>query len=40
MPRPGASLRVATYNVHACIGTDRRHDPVWAPGKSPASTRI
>jgi endonuclease/exonuclease/phosphatase family metal-dependent hydrolase len=22
-----ATLRVATYNVHACIGTDRRHDP-------------
>ena len=27
MRPPGASLRVATYNVHACIGTDRRHDP-------------
>lgn len=23
----GGRLRVATYNVHACIGTDRRHDP-------------
>ena len=22
-----ATLRVATYNVHACIGTDGRHDP-------------
>jgi endonuclease/exonuclease/phosphatase family metal-dependent hydrolase len=22
-----ARLRVATYNVHACIGTDGRHDP-------------
>lgn len=21
------SLRVATYNVHACVGTDGRHDP-------------
>jgi endonuclease/exonuclease/phosphatase family metal-dependent hydrolase len=20
-------LRVATYNVHSCVGTDRRHDP-------------
>ena len=20
-------IRVATYNVHACVGTDRRHDP-------------
>jgi endonuclease/exonuclease/phosphatase family metal-dependent hydrolase len=27
MLRPGPSLRVATYNVHGCIGTDRRHDP-------------
>ena len=27
MRPPGASLRVATYNVHGCIGTDRRHDP-------------
>jgi endonuclease/exonuclease/phosphatase family metal-dependent hydrolase len=25
-PRP-ERLRVATYNVHACIGTDGRHDP-------------
>jgi endonuclease/exonuclease/phosphatase family metal-dependent hydrolase len=24
---PPAALRVATYNVHACIGTDGRHDP-------------
>jgi endonuclease/exonuclease/phosphatase family metal-dependent hydrolase len=23
----GASLRVATYNVHGCVGTDKRHDP-------------
>jgi endonuclease/exonuclease/phosphatase family metal-dependent hydrolase len=22
-----ATLRVATYNVHACVGTDGRHDP-------------
>jgi endonuclease/exonuclease/phosphatase family metal-dependent hydrolase len=22
-----ATLRVATYNVHGCVGTDRRHDP-------------
>lgn len=27
MTRPGATLRVATYNVHACVGTDGRHDP-------------
>ena len=27
MPPAGATLRVATYNVHACVGTDRRHDP-------------
>ena len=27
MRPPGARLRVATYNVHACVGTDRRHDP-------------
>ena len=27
MPRPDRILRVATYNVHACVGTDRRHDP-------------
>jgi endonuclease/exonuclease/phosphatase family metal-dependent hydrolase len=27
MPRAGATLRVATYNVHGCIGTDKRHDP-------------
>jgi endonuclease/exonuclease/phosphatase family metal-dependent hydrolase len=24
-----ATLRVATYNVHACVGTDGRHDPAW-----------
>lgn len=23
----GAILRVATYNVHACVGMDRQHDP-------------
>lgn len=23
----GLRLRVATYNVHACVGTDGRHDP-------------
>ena len=27
MPGAGARLRVATYNVHACVGTDGRHDP-------------
>lgn len=32
MPHTGAgrtkgALRVATYNVHSCVGTDRRHDP-------------
>jgi endonuclease/exonuclease/phosphatase family metal-dependent hydrolase len=27
MRPPGARLRVATYNVHACVGTDRQHDP-------------
>ena len=27
MPEPASSLRVATYNVHACVGTDGRHDP-------------
>lgn len=25
--RDKASLRVATYNVHACVGRDGRHDP-------------
>lgn len=25
-PRP-RTMRVATYNVHACVGTDGRHDP-------------
>ena len=24
---PAAPLRVATYNVHACVGRDGRHDP-------------
>jgi endonuclease/exonuclease/phosphatase family metal-dependent hydrolase len=24
---PDASIRVATYNVHGCVGTDGRHDP-------------
>lgn len=24
---PPPDLRVATYNVHACVGTDGRHDP-------------
>src|SRR5262245_45353065 len=24
---PPSSIRVATYNVHACVGTDGRHDP-------------
>ena len=27
MPAVAARLRVATYNVHACVGTDGRHDP-------------
>jgi endonuclease/exonuclease/phosphatase family metal-dependent hydrolase len=27
MTRRRATLRVATYNVHGCVGTDRRHDP-------------
>jgi endonuclease/exonuclease/phosphatase family metal-dependent hydrolase len=27
VPAAGRPLRVATYNVHACIGRDRRHDP-------------
>ena len=27
MAPPVDLLRVATYNVHACVGTDRRHDP-------------
>jgi endonuclease/exonuclease/phosphatase family metal-dependent hydrolase len=28
MVRPtSTALRVATYNVHACVGTDGRHDP-------------
>lgn len=24
---PGRALRIMTYNVHSCRGTDRRHDP-------------
>jgi endonuclease/exonuclease/phosphatase family metal-dependent hydrolase len=27
MPGDGRPLRIATYNVHACVGPDRRHDP-------------
>jgi endonuclease/exonuclease/phosphatase family metal-dependent hydrolase len=27
MPPPLLPIRVATYNVHACVGTDGRHDP-------------
>jgi endonuclease/exonuclease/phosphatase family metal-dependent hydrolase len=27
MPRPPLPFRIATYNVHACIGSDGRHDP-------------
>jgi endonuclease/exonuclease/phosphatase family metal-dependent hydrolase len=27
MPEDRSRFRVATYNVHACIGTDGRHDP-------------
>jgi endonuclease/exonuclease/phosphatase family metal-dependent hydrolase len=27
MPPASSAFRVATYNVHACVGTDRRHDP-------------
>jgi endonuclease/exonuclease/phosphatase family metal-dependent hydrolase len=27
MAGDGRRLRVATYNVHACVGTDGRHDP-------------
>jgi endonuclease/exonuclease/phosphatase family metal-dependent hydrolase len=26
-PAPPRAVRVATYNVHACVGTDGRHDP-------------
>jgi endonuclease/exonuclease/phosphatase family metal-dependent hydrolase len=26
-PQPTPSLRIASYNVHSCIGTDRRLDP-------------
>ena len=26
-PEPMAPIRVATWNVHGCIGRDRRHDP-------------
>jgi endonuclease/exonuclease/phosphatase family metal-dependent hydrolase len=31
-PGDGSRIRVATYNVHACIGTDGRHDPVRVAG--------
>lgn len=27
MPPAPSAIRVATYNVHACVGTDGRHDP-------------
>ena len=27
MPPPSSPLRVATYNVHECVGTDGRQDP-------------
>jgi endonuclease/exonuclease/phosphatase family metal-dependent hydrolase len=27
MSTRGRSIRVATYNVHACVGSDGRHDP-------------
>src|SRR5215468_11065529 len=27
MPVAGTSVVVATYNVHKCVGVDRRHDP-------------
>jgi endonuclease/exonuclease/phosphatase family metal-dependent hydrolase len=27
MTSPPPNLRVATYNVHACVGSDGRHDP-------------
>lgn len=27
MSAPPRTIRIATYNVHACVGTDRRHDP-------------
>ena len=27
MPSAPPTLRVATYNVHGCVGTDGRHDP-------------
>jgi endonuclease/exonuclease/phosphatase family metal-dependent hydrolase len=27
MTPPPATVRVATYNVHGCVGTDGRHDP-------------
>lgn len=39
------ALRVATYNVHACVGTDRRHDPdrvaavIAEPGHSDGDVR-
>jgi endonuclease/exonuclease/phosphatase family metal-dependent hydrolase len=31
-PAPSPHLRVATYNVHACVGTDGRHDPERVAG--------
>jgi endonuclease/exonuclease/phosphatase family metal-dependent hydrolase len=27
MPLSSSAFRVATYNIHACVGTDGRHDP-------------
>ncbi len=32
----GVRFRVATYNVHACVGSDGRHDPdvVWKSEES------
>ena len=27
MPPSSSSVRVATYNVHECVGTDGRQDP-------------
>jgi hypothetical protein len=26
-PAPPGALRIATYNVHKCVGTDKRFDP-------------
>ena len=28
----GRTIRIATYNVHACVGTDGRHDPSRVAG--------